>query len=53
MGQRIYVNLPSGATHKAVANEVFYRKYNLGWLVWDTYHKSWRHTDLIVLVEEL
>jgi hypothetical protein len=53
MGLRSYVNLPSGATHKAVTGLVFYRKYSLGWLVWDTYHKSWRHTDHIVLVEEL
>lgn len=50
MSGRMYTNLPVGATHLGV-NGVFYKAYSAGWLYWDTYHESWRHSEAIVQIE--
>lgn len=42
-----WINLPAGAQYRGT-NGHFYKKYAGGWLCWDTYHRSWRHSDTIV-----
>lgn len=52
MGTKVWANLPPGASHIS-DDGIFYKPYNMGWLYWNTYHKSWIHSESVIRLTKL